>query len=366
MTQTMMKQVSSFLLATTLGVWAGPLWADVALGVTMVRADAQEMQIDSALTGTIEAAQSVDIGFPSGGRLTDILVFEGDHVKKGQELARIDPLQQDQKRAVAEASVAQANAALAQAQAAYDRQSAMLARGVGTRAARDQAQQALSQARAARDQAASLLEQAQRAAEDTVLRAPFDGVVTARAAEPGQIVAPAMKVVSLASLSALDVVVLTPDEAHLDRAMGARVDVRLIDDPAAGVMHAHVTEIAPLVNQRTGSVVVKARIDDASAGVDRAILGASVRATLHIPDQKRVSLPWQALSSAEGQPAVWVIDDEDRVALQPVTVQRFSTSSVVLSGGIEEGQRVVVAGSQMLYPGRKVFEIKEVKDDASR
>ena len=59
--------------------------------------------------------------------------------------------------------------------------------------------------------------------------------------------------------------------------------------------------------------------------------------------------------AADGAPAVWLVDDTDRVRLAPVRIQRFIDGTVILGDGVEPGQIVVGAGSQMLYPGREVI-----------
>lgn len=337
---------SLFLIPST-------LLGDDILMVDLVTVTEAPLVLDSTLTGTIESASAANLGFRSGGKVATVSVSEGDNVTAGAELARIDPLQQDQQLAVARAALSSAEAAFAQAEQAAARQNAMLERGIGTRAASDTAQQALSQAQATRDQAQSRVDQARRAAEETVLRAPFDGIVTARQAEPGQIVGAAQTVVALAGLNDLEVVIQVPDAAELNEALGAAVTLRPIDG-ANALMHGKVTEIAPLVNAQTGSVTVRARISDARE--DGALLGAAVRATIHMPAGKAIALPWEALTSSAGGAAVWVVGSDHKVHLQPIEVSRFTTEGVIVSEGVAPGDVVVGKGSQMLYPGREVAQ----------
>lgn len=328
--------------------------ADSILPVRMVEVVKKPLTFDMTLTGTIEARDSVDLSFRQGGKVIEVLVNAGDRVKAGQPLARVDSLQQDQALRVAQASLASAQASLQQATQAADRAQNMLARGVGTRAARDRANEGLSAAQGGAERAQSAVDQAQRAVDDTTLTAPADAVVTRRNLDPGQIVAAAQVVLSLAQMNGLEAVFQTPDSPHLNDAKGA--DVTLVPiDIEAPAMTGHVTEIAPLVNPNTGSVTVKAEID--GQPTEARLLGAAVRGTVHYPAGEGVSVPWTALSALGDKPAVWVVDDDLIATLVPVRIGRFTTTDLIIKSGVEPGQMVVTDGSQMLYQGRQVERV---------
>lgn len=343
----------SLLILPALVLLSAPALAEDPLPVEFVPVAPQPLTFDASLTGTLEARDSVDLGFRQGGRVIDILVEEGDRVSAGQSLAQTDPVQQNQALQVAEASLAAAQATLAQAQQAADRAQAMLDRGVGTRAGRDQAEQALSQAEGAVSRATSQTDQARRAVEDTVIHAPTDGVVTARNADPGQIVGAAQTVLSLAADGALEAVFHTPDLSDLNKAMGAIVALSPIDVNVAD-MTGRITEIAPLVDPLTGTVTVRALVDKAPA--DSRLLGAAVRGTVAFPAGTAIAIPWTALTRDGTEPAVWLVGQDGRVSLARVQVARFANDEVFLSDGLEEGQIVVGAGSQMLFPDRQVID----------
>lgn len=345
-----------FAMLCWMGVALGAAPAAMAqatdrLPVEFVTAAEADVTTVVAVTGTIGAVDSVELGFRQGGRITEVLVDAGDHVSAGQALARTDPLQQQQAVKVAQAALAAARAAQAQAAQAAARAQGLLDRGVGTQARLDQAQQALSSADGAVEQAQAGAERAERALADTVLRAPKDSVVVARAAEPGQIVGAAQAVLSLAALGGLEAVFQIPDSPRLRAAMGRRVDLVGIDIDMPDMV-GHVTEISPLVDPRSGSVTVRARIDNPPA--DTALLGAAVRGRVSFSEGRAVTVPWTALARSGADPAVWLVGDDGRVSLVPVSVGRYGAGAVVLSGGLTPGQIVVGEGSQLLYPGRAV------------
>lgn len=329
---------------------AGHAEAPMRVEFLTAKARATTMQIE--LTGTLEALDSVELGFRQGGRISEMLVNEGDHFAAGQVLGRIDPLQLQQSLNVATAALAAAEAAEQQAHQAADRAQAMLDRGVGTRAARDTARQANSAAETQAQQARSALEQARRSVEDTELRAPFAGVVTARSGEPGQVVGAAQSVLSLAANGGIEAVFMTPDLPILNAVMGIPVALSTLDI-AAPPMTGTVTEISPLVDPTTGSVRVRARVTDAPADID--LLGASVRGKMTLGTGEAVEIPWTALTSGRDKSCVWVVGAGNRVELRAVDIARFDDGVVLLSGGVAEGEIVVGEGSQKLYPGREVM-----------
>lgn len=328
-----------------------------AIPVELIRVTGAEALITLSMTGTIEARDVVNAGFREGGRITEVLVSEGAQVLHGQALARIDPLQQQEALNVAEAALTAAEAQVVVQRQTAERAEAMLARGIGTRAARDRATEALAAAETAAEQALTQVRVSQRALADTTLSAPFDGVVTSRSADPGQIVGPAQTVLRVARLDSLRAVFQAPDDPRLDDLLGARVVLHPIDHPQVA-MTAQVEEIAPLVGPATGSVEVHATIDEAD--ISAGSLGAPVRGSLSFPASEGIWLPWTALMRAGGGPAVWVVGADSRASLHPITVQRYETGGFLVESGLEPGEVVIGAGSQMIYPGRLVSAATEV------
>ncbi|PZO67293.1 MAG: efflux RND transporter periplasmic adaptor subunit [Paracoccus denitrificans] len=321
------------------------------LRVEYVTVSDTPLTFDLTLTGTIEARDSVSLGFRTGGRVIEMLVSEGDVVKAGQPLGSVDAVQQNQSLQVAQAALDSANASREQAVQAADRAAALLRRGIGTRAASDAANEALSSAEGAVSQATSQVEQATRTAEDTVLRAPSDAVVTARMVDPGQIVGAAQPALALAALDGLNAVFQTPDLPHLNDALDDQVDLQPLDYPTRH-MSGTVSEIAPFVDPQTGSVAVRVRIDQQA--VDAGLLGGAVRGTIRLPAGTGIAIPWTAVTAVGRDTAVWLVDADNRVKLQPVQVARFQDGQVVLNGGLKQGQVIVGEGSHLLYPDRLV------------
>ncbi|MDP5308546.1 efflux RND transporter periplasmic adaptor subunit [Paracoccus spongiarum] len=353
-------RVSRLLLALIAAQATAAAAAD--LRVEVVTAAERPVPTEVQLSGTLEAVDSVVLGFRQGGRVVTVLVEEGDEVRADQALARLDPVQQNEALKVAEASLSAAEAAQAQARQASDRAAAMLERGVGTRAARDAAAQQLSETEGAVERAQSAVEQARRAVEDMVLRAGGPGIVTGRHITPGQVIAAAQPALTLADTDGLEAVFRAADHPDLDKAMGRTLRLRTIDIDRPE-MTGEVIEIAPLVDPQTGTVNLRARVDAVEGST--ALLGAAVRGYLEMPGPRGVALPWTVLMREGDHPAVWIVGADDRVSLAAVSISHFTDGLVYLDEGVAPGTRVVGAGSQLLYPGRRI-EPATVAPEAAR
>jgi HlyD family secretion protein len=141
-----------------------------------------------AASGTVEATEA-QLGFQTSGQVAEIAVHEGDRVRAGQVLARLDPAEAQARRAQAEAQVAAARD-VAHNQATQAEEQLRLVRNGPSRERIDQARAQLAQAEAALRSTGVLL-------GNLTLTAPFDGLVTVRHREPGEIVAAGSPVLTL-------------------------------------------------------------------------------------------------------------------------------------------------------------------------
>ena len=322
------------------------------LSVHTVTARLASLPSEVALTGTLQPVNAFPVAFPQGGRVISIVVQEGDVVVAGQDLARVDPTQADAALRAALAGLDGADAALREALQANDRATGLLKSGAGTRADVDTTTKTLFAAQASHDQAAAQVAKARTVQDNTVLRAPADGTITARWADPGDVANPGQRVLTIAASGGLEGVFNAPDGVDLEVLLGHPVTMTPIDQPDL-TLSGTITEVSPLVDPHTGAVVVTAKLDaDAPAGV---VFGTAVVGRLNVPQPPAITLPWAALSSAAGQPAVWKVDPAAlRVAQVPVTVSAYGGDTITLSGGVTAGDIVVTDGSQLLFPGRSV------------
>jgi RND family efflux transporter MFP subunit len=338
-----------FLGPSFLGL--SPALADQPLAVGIVTATATADTRIYALTGEVAARDTLSAAFPTGGRVAEVLVDTGDKVSKGTALARIESVQQEQSLRAAEAGLATAQADHLQAVEDLNRQNALLARGATTRIARDTAEDALRIAEGVLAQADADLDRAKKALSDTVLVAPLNATVMDRMIEVGEVVGAAQPVLALALGDGMDAIFDVSEVLLTGNLPPPVVTLMLLAAPGQ-TFTGTVREISPLVDARTGTVAVTVSISNPPANL---AYGEAVRGTVVLEDVAHVVLPHTAMSATAASPAVWVVDPVTMaVSLRPVTIERFETGLIVLSGGLEDGALIVTDGAQLLFPGRIV------------
>ncbi|MEI9420400.1 efflux RND transporter periplasmic adaptor subunit [Mesorhizobium sp. Cs1299R1N1] len=305
----------------------------------------------TSLTGVIAARTLNNLSFRVGGRVAERFVDVGQHVDQGTVLARIDPQEQESDLRSAQADLDAAQAQLTQAAATFERQKTLLAQGFTTRRDYDVADQTLKVAQGSVDAARSALTNAQQNLSFTELKAGAAGVITARQVETGQVVQAAQTVFTVAEDGDRDAVFNVQETLVARTPASPAVTITLLSDPQVRAT-GKVREISPAVDPASGSIRVKVAIPDTPAGMP---LGAAVIGSVGAKPAKAILLPWQALTSSAGKPAVWIVDPASKaVATTPVEVLAFDSGTVVIAKGLNEGQSVVTSGGQLLSPGQTV------------
>jgi len=343
------KTIFALIGAVILG--AGPLHAEQALAVQTILVKTEPGQETFSLTGEIVARDEVGLSFPMGGRIMSILVREGDHVTKGQELARLESVQQEQALRGAEAALGAAQADLLQAKEEFERQDVFLQRGATTRIRRDEAERRFRIAEASVEQTQADLDRARKTYEDTFLRAGADGIIIDRLADPGEVIAGAHPILQLALGAAMDAVFNAPEAMPTRVPDELVVSLALVDKPDIR-FQGRIRKVSPLVDPRRGTIEVSVGITNPPKEVS---YGAAVRARVSLPLPAQIIAPYSALSVSGDSPAVWLVDSEtNTVFLKPINIARYSDGKMIVSAGLSPGDRVVTTGAQLLFPGRIV------------
>ncbi|WP_054990539.1 efflux RND transporter periplasmic adaptor subunit [Pseudomonas coronafaciens] len=312
-----------------------------------------------ALTGDIQARKVTEQSFRVSGKLVERYVDVGDRVRAHQVLARLDPREQKTQLASASADVAIRESRLRLAEQNYQRQQTLLPKGYTSLSEHQKAHSNLESARADLAALQAQLANAREQVGYTELFAVADGVITARHAEEGQVVQAAAPVFSLAHDGKREAV-FSAYESLLDADQAGReVTITALGQPGISFIGT-IREITPIVSATNGTLRVRvASPDDAVA----PSLGTAVRAQVQTHPQPAVALPWSALSRTQGQPAVWRVDAQAKVALVRVKVLRYEQGQVVISEGLSEGDRVVSRGLQFLYPGQQVEVVERASTE---
>ncbi|WP_315806630.1 MULTISPECIES: efflux RND transporter periplasmic adaptor subunit [unclassified Bradyrhizobium] len=305
---------------------------------------------ERSFVGTVKPRIEADIGFRVAGKVAKRLVEVGQTVDVGQPLAVLDEVDLKLQAEQAEAERRAATGVLAQAAAAETRARELRARGWTTDAQMDQARASADEARARLNRAERSVELTKNSLSYATLESDARGVVTATMIEPGVVVAAGQAAVRVARFAEKEAVVAIP-ETLLERAKTGTASVTLWSDPDKKYA-ARLREIAPAADAATRTYLAKFSLPDAD---DNVSLGMTATLTLADAATTRVArLPLSALFSEGREPSLYVVNDKGEINLTPVTVKSYDSKDVLVTGGVDEGAKVVALGVQKIDPAQKV------------
>ncbi len=319
--------------------------------VLSVQVEALSEENLGRFAGSIQARYESNTGFRVGGRIASRNVDVGAEVEKGTLLATLDPSDQQNQLRSAQGDLAKIQAQLINAQANARRQQALFDRGVGAQAQLDVANTDLKTTQASLDQARAAVNQSKDQLGYTELRADHRAVVTAWNAEAGQVVTAGQQVVTLAQPDIKEAVIDLPDTLVDQIPSDVVFSVAAQLDPSINTT-AIIREIEPQAQSATRTRRARLTLADTPDGFR---LGTAISVTLSSAIKPRIELPVTALQEVDGKARIWVIDTQNKtVSPRDVTVVSRTDSSVVLAGGVKNGERVVSAGVNSLKPGQSV------------
>jgi membrane fusion protein, multidrug efflux system len=303
------------------------------------------------LTGRIEAEDEVTLAFRISGRVLQNDRKLGDRIEPGQVVARLESQNERNTLRAAQANLVASQGQLTQARNHFERQDTLLNQGWTTRANHDQAKQALQTAESQVDAAEAQVKTAYDLVSFTELKADAPGVVTAVGPAAGEVVQAGQMILRVARRDGRDAVFDVPAQVIRNAPSEPRITVNLTDDPKVSTT-GRVREISPQADPVTRTFAVKVGLNDPPPAMR---LGATVTARMEGDSVPVVEIPATALTKANSQPAVWIVDPANRtVSIRNVDVLRFDPARVAVSGGLTTGDVIVTAGVQALHPGQKV------------
>ncbi|WP_292277606.1 efflux RND transporter periplasmic adaptor subunit [Mesorhizobium sp.] len=318
------------------------------LTVSVEKVVPQTVTSSVSATGTVAAWQEATIGAEESGlRLTEVLVAEGDHVKAGDVVARLDDLLLKAQLAEQKAAVEQAQATLDSALSAAARANKLLAsNAVSVETAEDKAT-AVKTGKAGVDQAQAAAERLQAQLDRTTIRAPFDGIVSSKPAVTGSIVQAGTELMKIVRDGRLEVGVLVPEKVLTAISAGQPAN---IVDASGRAFSGSVSQVAETVNATTRLATVYVAVGEGS-GLKP---GMFARVTIETAASRQLTVAERALVWHAGKPAVFVVGDDGKVTERPIVTGTRQNGRVAIENGLAEGDRVVVAGAGFLNDGNLV------------
>ena len=296
-----------------------------------------------------EASQS----FRISGKIIERKLDVGAQVKKGQLIARLDAADVNLNAAAAMADVRAAEASHALAMAELDRQRQLFARKFISASALDirEAELKTSAARLAQVKAQANVSGNQTRYAN--LLADRDGVITMIRAEPGQVVRAGEAVVQIANLKETEVLVAVPESRMAEVKPDTPVTIKMWANPDKAYA-GRVREIAPAADTATRAFNVRVTVINAD---DMVKLGMTAGVKFSEPQaqqSQQLLIPLAALTERNGKKLVWVIDADNKAQPREVSAGEFSEQGVMITDGLQVGERIAIAGVHTLVKGQHV------------
>ncbi len=342
--------------------------------VVVARVVARTVATKIQLVGTAEAFRRSVVAGEEPGKVRRLLADEGDRVRRGQPLVKLDSVELRQQIAGAKASLEETRANLTLARREHNRQAALFRRKVSAQQDLDKARYAMLalQHRAKRLQAE--LQVLEERLTKTVVPAPFDGVVVERHTQIGQWVAKGGQVMTLVQLNPIDVIVPVPEhhieamracppvETAVNLALGQAFPmvslnskcplVRMTFDALRGrVFYGTIVAVVPSGDQNAHTFPIKVRVANPSLVVKSGMLA---RVTLAVGRPRRAILvPIDAVYTTPNQRVVYAVLNGRAMPI-PVETGPVYGRDVEVKGRVRPGMMVVIRGNERLFPGQAV------------
>src|SRR6184192_1148916 len=306
-------------------------------------------------SGYVVAQRKAAVASKGTGRLVYLGVVEGDRVRAGQVIARIEDADVKAQLAQAQANLQVSRAELHDAQRSLARERLLADSGASSQASVDAAEARYERVKASIAAQVSL--------ENTVIRAPFDGTVLTKNADVGEVVAPLAgsafsksAVVTIADLGSLQVEADVA-ESNLEAISGGQPGEIVLDAYPDERYPGVVAKIVPTADRAKATVQVKV----AFRSYDARVLPEMSAKVHFLPRPSRVAVdtqpvlvvPGTAVTERNGRSVVFVVE-RGRAVEVPVVVGRQVGSSVAIREGLRPGVRVVDSVSARLRGGAKV------------
>jgi RND family efflux transporter MFP subunit len=350
--------------------------------VQMVTAQARTVAAGSAAilqaTGYITARREATVAAQITGTLTAVMIEEGERVRAGQVLARLDNAAQQAALAQARAQYQAAQALLVQIRSQLLQAQRDLVRNADLEERRLVSTQALETARTLVESLSAQADSQQRQVElaqagiqaaqvqldYTTIRAPFDGVIIAKAAQAGEIISPISAgggftrtgIGTVVDMDSLEIEV-DVNEAYINRVRANQPAQAVLDAYPDWTIPAHVIAIVPTADRSKATVKVRVAIDQKDPRIlpDMGVRVSFLERAPGPDDAAQaggVLVPGSAIVDRDGRALVFEIDGQ-RIHARPVAVGQ-SYGDLRLVTGIEAGTRLVHAPDGRLQDGARV------------
>lgn len=310
-------------------------------------------QVTRSFTGIVAAQQQAELGFELAGKLTRIPVDEGDRVKKSQVLAALDTALLAREQDELKAQLREAEAQLTLVQQNLERIDTLNKKGYASAQQQDELTSERQVLKASLERLSAALAANQTRLDKSLLRAPFDAVVSRRYVDVGAVVDAGTAVLRLLEDAPMEARIGLPIKLLGQVAVGETVNLQTARTTLLGT----VLSIGSDVDNSTRTVPIRVRLPARTPVVDGELID------LRLPEMVQKAGFWVPMTAlTDGLRGLWNVyvlvpaDETERYRLQARDVQiiHADLERVFVSGALSDGERIAKAGLQRLAPGQTV------------
>ena len=314
---------------------------------------ANDLRQRMPLSGSLRAVNQASVKAKVAGEVREVLVREGEAVKAGQVVVKMDTSDYQARVEQARGALQASRGQLEIATKARDNNKALLDKGFISKTAFDNAESQYNIAQANVESAKAALDVAQKALADTVVRAPITGLVSMRMVQPGEKVSPDNRLLDVVDLTQMELEAAVPagDITHV--ALGQEVQVKVEGMPKT--LTGKVVRINPATQAGSRSIMAYIQIENPQGALRVGMFGEAQLTTAK--KSGVLTVPQAALHTDAGRHYVYAIED-GKLARKPVTVGVYGDdgegSAVEIVQGLESGAQIVKANLGALRIGAPV------------
>ncbi len=329
-------------------------------------------------SGYVTARRQATVSSKFTGKVVEVLIEEGMAVEKDQVLARLDDSNVVTSYALAEAqlissqnSLKETEALLTEARAIYKRTQNLVDRGLSSEAEMDSARAGseflaaqLGRKKADVHVAEKQLDVYRQQLEDTIIRAPFPGVVVAKNAQPGEMISPVSAgggftrtgIGTIVDMDSLEIEI-DVNESYINRVKAGQKTVATLDAYPDWSIPCHVIAIIPTADRQRATVEVRVGFDELDDRIlpDMGVKVAFQNGVAVSPGRAGVLIPQSAVHENEGKQYVWRIVD-GAVERMAVATAGERGKEILVTSGITGGEKVIMNAPPGLQNGARVKE----------
>lgn len=313
----------------------------------------RHLSLGVPVSGALRAVDSAMVKARAGGELQGLTLREGDSVRAGQEVARIEPTEAQARlrQAQQQADAAKAQVDISQRQFTNNR--ALVDQGFISATALATSQASLDAAQATYRAAVAAADLARKGLGDTVLKSPITGLVAQRLAQPGERVAVDARIIEVVDLSRLELEALLSPADSLSVRVGQKAQLTI--DGIAAPLSATVVRISPSAQAGSRTVPVYLRVEQ-PAGATPLRQGLFVLGTIDTGRAEVLTVPLDAVRTDKPAPYVQTVRDGQVAYVQVRTGARSAVDGQawVAVDGVAEGTLVISGRIGQLPEGTAV------------